>query len=216
MIIFLNGVGSSGKTTLAKAIQHCSSKPLLKIGIDDFINMMPESYLGFNKNAHLGFKFVEDKDSEEHKSIPKVEIESGEFGKMITSTMPKVIKVLASTGFDIIIDEVLLGDTQLAQYVEAFKGITVYFIGIKCSLDVIEEREILRGDRVIGLGRGQYDKVHAGMREYDMMLDTATAVNGKSSSIFEYANQILKYIQNNPSPLGFIKMEKAFNLSDNS
>jgi len=45
MIIFLNGCSSAGKSTIARAIQHLSEKPLLLIGID---NMLKELKLGFN------------------------------------------------------------------------------------------------------------------------------------------------------------------------
>ena len=33
-IIYLNGPSSSGKTTLAKALQHAFEKPFLHVGID--------------------------------------------------------------------------------------------------------------------------------------------------------------------------------------
>ena len=40
-------------------------------------------------------------------------------------------------------------------------------------LDVLEAREIARGDRAIGLARWQFDKVHRGMT-YDFEIDTST------------------------------------------
>ena len=41
-------------------------------------------------------------------------------------------------------------------------------------LDVLEARERERGDRLIGLARWQYDRVHHGKR-YDLELDTSKA-----------------------------------------
>jgi chloramphenicol 3-O phosphotransferase len=39
---------------------------------------------------------------------------------------------------------------------------------------VLEARERQRSDRMVGLARWQYDKVHAG-RDYDFTVDTSTA-----------------------------------------
>lgn len=36
-IIYLNGPSSSGKTTLAKALQHAFEEPFLHVGIDKII-----------------------------------------------------------------------------------------------------------------------------------------------------------------------------------
>jgi chloramphenicol 3-O phosphotransferase len=52
MIIFLNGCSSSGKTTIAKAIQHLSDEPWLLLGIDTFFHMMPSKYVGFGALLH--------------------------------------------------------------------------------------------------------------------------------------------------------------------
>ena len=58
MIIFLNGVSSSGKSTIAKGLQHLSENPLLTIGIDTFLDMMPAQYLYTGPKASEGFQFV--------------------------------------------------------------------------------------------------------------------------------------------------------------
>ncbi|WP_410521513.1 phosphotransferase-like protein [Candidatus Tisiphia endosymbiont of Metellina segmentata] len=40
-IIFLNGCGSAGKTSIARAIQYLSKDSWLTFGIDTFISMIP-------------------------------------------------------------------------------------------------------------------------------------------------------------------------------
>jgi chloramphenicol 3-O phosphotransferase len=42
-IIFLNGCGSAGKTSIARAIQYLSKDSWLTFGIDTFISMLPHS-----------------------------------------------------------------------------------------------------------------------------------------------------------------------------
>ena len=41
-------------------------------------------------------------------------------------------------------------------------------------LDVLETRERERGDRLIGLARWQFDRIHRGKR-YDLEIDTSNA-----------------------------------------
>jgi chloramphenicol 3-O-phosphotransferase len=65
----------------------------------------------------------------------------------------------------------------------------------------MQEREILRGDRVIGLSNGQIDYVHAGKREYDLTVDTA------HTPPFTLAKDILTFVKSTPKPQGFKRME---------
>ena len=54
-IILLNGAGSSGKTSIARAIQHLSNEQWLTFGVDTFIEMTP--YPSPGKDAEY-FAFV--------------------------------------------------------------------------------------------------------------------------------------------------------------
>lgn len=193
MIIFLNGCSSAGKSTLARAIQLLSEKPYLLIGIDTFFHMMPAAYVGFGEKAEQGFHFIPERDD----LGPLMRIENGPYGKAIGSTIPKVIQTLADDGHDIILDEVLFGDESLNRYVQALKDHTVYFIGVMCDLEVLREREILRGDRALGLGRDQIGRVHPPERSYDMIVDTTY------TSAFDCGKAILKFIGENPNPQSF-------------
>ena len=67
----------------------------------------------------------------------------------------------------------------------------------------MQEREILRRDRCIGLSNDQIDRVHQGvLNSYDFKVDT-TAI-----SPFEAARQILKFIDENPAPEAFQSLGK--------
>jgi chloramphenicol 3-O phosphotransferase len=48
----------------------------------------------------------------------------------------------------------------------------VSLIGIFAPLDFLEARERARGDRLIGLARWQYDRIHKDMK-YDLEVDTS-------------------------------------------
>jgi chloramphenicol 3-O phosphotransferase len=43
-IILLNGVGSAGKSSIARALQAITSKPYLHVAMDSFLDMLPASY----------------------------------------------------------------------------------------------------------------------------------------------------------------------------
>ena len=58
-VIFLNGISSSGKTSIAKAIQYLAQIPFLHIGVDTLIEMMPARYLSFASKAREGCYFEE-------------------------------------------------------------------------------------------------------------------------------------------------------------
>jgi len=198
MIIFLNGCSSAGKSTIAKAIQHLSQKPWLLIGIDTFFQMMPSDYVGFGDKADQGFHFIP-----EHDEVgPLVRIVSGPFGEAVVKAVPNVIRTLAESGFDLIVDEVVFGDEGIRRYAKALSGETVYFIGVMCGLPALQEREILRGDRAVGLGRDQMTRVHNQNCFYDLSVDTTR------TSAFVCAREILKFIDENPSPQGFKSIGK--------
>ena len=129
---------------------------------------------------------------------PIMHVESGAEGAKLFSIMPQFAEMLAARGNNLIIDEVLFDEEVLKAYVQQLKAHTVYYIGVFCDLEVMQEREVLRRDRCIGLSNDQIDRVHQGaLNSYDFKVDT-TAI-----SPFEAARQILKYIDDNPVPEAF-------------
>ena len=192
-IIFLNGCGSSGKTSIAKAIQYESPELWLSFGVDTFIDMIPfgrqEPYL----------KFIPG----QNERGPTMHVESGAEGGKLFSVMPQFAEMLADQGNNLIIDEVLFDEEALKAYAQQLKGHTVYYIGVFCDLAVMQEREVLRRDRCIGLSNDQIDRVHQGvLNSYDFKVDT-TAI-----SPFEAARLILKFVDDNPSPKVFQSLGK--------
>ena len=192
-IIFLNGCGSSGKTSIARAIGHESPDLWLTIGVDKFIDMIPfgrqEPYL----------KFIPGK----NERGPIMYVELGAEGGKLFSVMPQFAEMLAASGNNLIIDEVLFDENALKAYVQQLKAHTVYYIGVFCDLAVMQEREILRLDRYIGLSNDQIDRVHQGLlNSYDFKVDT-TAI-----STFEAARLILKFVDDTPAPGAFLSLGK--------
>jgi chloramphenicol 3-O phosphotransferase len=192
-MILLNGASSSGKTSIARSIQSLSNEQWLTFGVDTFIDMMP--YPSSGKDGAY-FDFVPG----ENERGPLMSVVSKPAGDKLFGAMTDFAHMLGCRGNNLIIDEVLLNDKQLKSYVDKLADHTVYFVGVKCDLAIMQEREYLRRDRALGLSNDQFDRVHTGAREYDFMVDTS------NTSVFDAAKAIITFIDNNPNPKGFHHM----------
>jgi chloramphenicol 3-O phosphotransferase len=165
-VILLNGVGSVGKSSIAKALQAITREPFLHVEMDGFLNMMPERY--WDHPEGISFK------AGEVDGRPSVDIKSGPFIARILGGMRHAVAAMAGQGCNMIVDDVIFGD-ELTEYRALLAGSTFHAVGVFAPLDVLEARERARGDRMIGLARGQYDRVHRG-RSYDLELDASTSM----------------------------------------
>jgi chloramphenicol 3-O phosphotransferase len=163
-IVILNGVGSSGKTSIAKALQTLTRDPYLHVQMDAFLEMLPEAYLDHDD----GLRFVTTHDHEK----PVIVIENGPVARRAFRGMRHAVAAMASQGNNLIIDDVMLGDER-AEYDRILAAYEVFHVGLFVPLDVLEARESHRGDRLIGLARWQYERVHQG-KVHDLELDTTS------------------------------------------
>jgi chloramphenicol 3-O phosphotransferase len=164
-IILLNGVGSVGKSSIAKALQAITVEPFLHVPMDAFLDMMPERY--WNHPDGLTFETVQ------QDGKPSVVIKSGLLVERMLRGMRHAVAAMARLGNNLIVDDVLIGD-ELAEYCDLLADFSFHAVGLFAPLAVLEERERERGDRMIGLARWQFDRVHQSKR-YDLELDTSQA-----------------------------------------
>jgi len=164
-IVHLNGVGSSGKSSIAKALQTITAEPFLHIAMDAFLDMLPEA--SFGQPDGLVFESVQEDGK------PLVIIREGPVAMRAFRGMRHAIAAMAAQGNNLIVDDVLIGDEK-AEYVDLLSAFDVFRVGVFAPLHVLEARELQRGDRMIGLARWQYDRVHTDMK-YDLEVDTSSA-----------------------------------------
>lgn len=164
-VVLLNGVGSSGKTSIAKALQERAATPFLHVAMDAFIEMLPDRL----QDHPDTFAYVPGAEG----GLSSVSIATGPAGDRLLLGMRRAVAAMAAAGNDLIVDDVILGDDGMADYEALLAGFRLHRVGVLCPLDVLEQREHARGDRMIGLARWQFDRVHAG-KAYDMTVDTAT------------------------------------------
>lgn len=168
-IIYLNGPSSSGKTTLAKALQHEFDTHFLHIGIDKIIAWMPEKVNNWTgEEAPLGYSWKKGTDSSGNLIQ---ELQVGPYAKKIAKTFQKVALLLAEMGHHLIIDDVSFGKEHVDEWKELLKDFTVLWVGINAPLPILEQREKARGDRILGSARAQFHKVHL-EATYDLEIDT--------------------------------------------
>jgi chloramphenicol 3-O phosphotransferase len=162
-IILLNGAGSAGKSSIAKALQAMTLAPFLHVQMDAFLEMLPETL----QDHAPGFTF----ETGWQDVKPCVAIEAGPVGHRAMLGMRHAIAAMAGQGNNLIVDDVMLGD-EMAQYLTLLSGFDVFRVGVLAPIDVLEARESQRGDRLPGLARWQYERVHKGIG-YDLEVDTS-------------------------------------------
>jgi len=161
-IVILNGVGSAGKSSIAKALQAIAADFYLHVPMDAFVEMLPAS--SFDTPDGLIFRQLDDN------GRPSIEIESGPLAARAFRGMRHAIAAMADQGNNMIIDDVMLAG-DMAEYETLLARHDVCRVGVFASLATLEAREQARGDRMIGLARWQYDRVHAG-NSYDLEIHT--------------------------------------------
>ena len=164
-IVLLNGAGSAGKSSIAKALQQIAAEPFLHVEMDAFIDMLPAA--SFNRADGITFETTQ------QNGKPTVIVRSGPVAARAMRGMRRAVAAMAAAGNNLIVDEVLLGEDG-SDYAALLRPFEVFLVGVFAPLDVLEARERQRGDRLVGLARWQYDRVHKGMR-YDLEVDTGTA-----------------------------------------
>lgn len=162
-VILLNGVGSAGKSSIAKALQKLAREPFLHVQMDTFIEMLPEPL----QDHADGISY----EVSEEGGRPSVAVRTGPVGARVLAGMRRAVAAMAGEGNNLIIDEVLC-DGGLPDYRILLSAFEFHVVGVFAPLDVLEARELRRGDRLAGLARWQYGRVHKGIR-YDFEVDTS-------------------------------------------
>jgi len=177
-VIVLNGTGSVGKTSTAKALQLLAKEPLLHVQMDAFLEMLPPAMFG-HPDGYIFERTQED-------GYPSVMIHSGPVFARLMGGMRHAVCAMAEQGNNLVIDDVMFGGGEADEYRRLLKKFDFRLVGLFAPLDVLERRERERGDREIGLARWQYRRVHAGIR-YDLEVDMAARSPTEAARIISQA-----------------------------
>jgi chloramphenicol 3-O phosphotransferase len=164
-VIVFNGVGSTGKSSAAKALQTLASERFLHVQGDVFLDMIPPRLWG-DPDGIIFERSEKNGDS-------LIEISMGAAVKRLMEGFRQSVGALARAGNSCIVDDVMLSPEDQQSYRAIGADARLSFVALHAPLDVLEQRERDRGDRLIGLARWQFGRVHHGI-EYDFEVDTST------------------------------------------
>jgi chloramphenicol 3-O-phosphotransferase len=70
--------------------------------------------------------------------------------RSLINGMAPAVRALADAGNSVIFDHVLHDLDMHNSAVSSFEGLDVFWVGVVCPVEILEEREASRGDRVLG------------------------------------------------------------------
>ena len=152
-LIYLNGTSSSGKSSLATALQPLLPQPFLFFSIDTLLYTLPPSEL----KAVMGkARYTRDLDWNS--------LFSGYF---------TCVRALLDHGNLVIADCPVYNQEMAARFQKSLGDFeAIVKIRLDCPLEVLEQREKDRSDRTIGLARRQFPAIHDFL-SYDFAVDTS-------------------------------------------
>jgi chloramphenicol 3-O phosphotransferase len=161
-VIVLNGGSSAGKSSLAVGLQQALPGTWLTFGVDDLIRALSHGPQDTEVGGTLEFK-------------ADGSISVGDEFRRAEAAWYEGLAAMARAGTSLIIDEVFLGGGQSQSRLRAaLEGLRVLWVGVHCTPEVAERREVERGHRWPGLARHQAERVHHGVT-YDIEVDTTAA-----------------------------------------
>jgi len=168
-ILLLNGASSSGKTSLCKELQAVLDAPYIHLEEDRFV-------YGTYHGRYLQPGIVEQT-----------------FARTMLGYY-RSLGAFVSAGHNVLADTGLCSKELRDVCVTELASLTVWLVGVRCSLPELERREQARGDRQIGLAREQHETIHADVL-YDIEVDTSLL------SVNECALQIKALVESGALPV---------------
>ena len=162
-IIIINGPSSSGKTTLALAVQKQLDVPFLRFSFDLFLD---------------------------NKVLPLDQMRNGTFSwdemrPAVFRGLHQCLPVLSRAGNNLIFDHIIETKAWLDELIALIAELDVFFVGLHCSLPELERREIERGNRRSGEARADLEVVHR-ITSYDLELNSEHPLEDNVRVLIEY------------------------------
>jgi chloramphenicol 3-O phosphotransferase len=180
-VIVLNGASSSGKTTLAGALQArlaALGECWIVIGVDDYIARLPFDWV--IAGDHVGPHGAEGMTLAPVEG--GVEVRLGPVGRRLFAAYRAGVAAAARAGMDVIVDEALIGELEWEGWQRELRGLDVLWVRVTADPALMDQRERERGDRVIGLARVQRDVVHR-FHEHDVTIDTGVLTTEEATDV---------------------------------
>jgi chloramphenicol 3-O phosphotransferase len=161
-IVLLNGASSSGKSTLAAALQAQLPLPFWHWSID---HLMAAKVLP-------------------HARIDRAEFPWPTLRPQFFEGFHNSIPALAAAGNNLIVEHIIETEAWMRRLLLSLEGFDVFFVGLYCPLDELERRERQRGNRRMGEARADFEVVHTFGR-YDFECTSTEAADAVAAQLAE-------------------------------
>ncbi len=187
-IVLLIGCPSAGKSTLSKSVQDSSNDIFLNVGIDTavvqylhlrYLEGVPEHENDdswrepkYNPNQYqkVGMSWVAPGPNQ-YNPFDYRRMHFGVEVRKSVSAMYATMAEMSRLGFNVISDHCFHYEDSLAEAKHRFQGLPVTYVSLCPSLEIVEQREKSRGDRMNGMGRSIYQQM-INSYDADIKLDT--------------------------------------------
>jgi chloramphenicol 3-O phosphotransferase len=155
-IVLLNGVSSSGKSSLSK----------------ELVKLFPDYFHFSSDDYDTIIEKMEDRENGRLIPVPTEHF------------IHRSIAMFSDKGVNLVVDQILHDVDTLRDCIEVLGDYPVYVVGVLCHVDELERRELARGDRSIGQAKKQLDFVHQQNEVYDIAIDTySTSIQEAAKAI---------------------------------
>lgn len=161
-IIFVNGASSAGKTTLCRALQADLDAPFWHYSIDHFrdTGVLPPP-----------------RDGSEAFAWPRLR-------PAFFEGFHRCLPALALAGNNLLVEHIVESREWMSRLVRLLAPIDVFFVGLRCPVEVLEARESARGDRRAGEARNDDAIVHSHC-VYDLEIDSTRPVADSARRVID-------------------------------
>ena len=214
-IIFLHGISSVGKTSVAHTLQDILPEYYNYADLDTLTAMMPKKLVNFDPNVQPSKQAADQGIVIEpitYDGQQVMMVKTGPYAQKGGMLLSELYKLYALHGFNLIIEFSFSGiDQQLQEkylksYLKELHQFRVYFINLTVSPDIAAQREIKRGG-FKGLSAGQrlfMLKKFTNPATFDLEIDTS------HFTPLEIAQEIEDFIRVHPQPEAFERLYKQY------